>query len=271
MLQPRKLKRKFSNYKRIVFFLVLVLIFLICGIFLRNLWFKIAGRPEQVLFEQGWNLRSYFWGITHLRELVRENDLLKRENLKLLQEIQEVYTLKEENKSLKKSLQIKPLQQNFSLTTLKPIAFDQSNNFLYLSASESSLLQKNTPILTSTKQIVGVVDKNFPGYIVVKLITAPDFKLIARTEKKEEVILKGEGNFQLVLEKFPKDKKIEKGEKIFTSQNSKLFPPNFLIGEVKKVVNSDIDPFQKVEITPYFLVNRPSFFLAILNWRYPVQ
>ena len=131
-------QRRFNNHKKIVFFLVLVLIFMICGVFLRNLWFKIAGGPEQVLFEQGWNLKSYFWGISHLKELIRENELLKRENLKLLQEIQEIYTLREENKTLKKSLQIKPLQQDFSLTVLKPIAFDQSNNFLYLSASEPS-------------------------------------------------------------------------------------------------------------------------------------
>ncbi|MCD6115175.1 rod shape-determining protein MreC [bacterium] len=264
-------KRKFNNYKRVAFFLLIIFVLMVCGVFLRNLWFKIAGKPEQVLFEQGWNLKSYFWGLSHLKELVRENELLKKENLKLLQKIQQMYALQEENKTLKESLKIKPLQQNFSLTILKPIAFDQSNNFLYLSASEPSLLQKNTPVLTSTKQIVGVVDKNFSGYVVVKLITAPDFKLIARTEKNEEIILKGEGNFQLALEKFPKDKKIEKGEKIFTSQNSKFFPANFLIGEVKEVINSDIDPFQKVEVTPYFLIEKPSLFLAILNWRYPDQ
>lgn len=264
-------KRKFNNYKRVVFSLLLILILMVCGVSLRNLWFKIVSKPEEVLFEQGWNLKSYFWGISHLKELIRENELLTRENFKLLQKIQEMYALEEENKILKESLKIEPLKQNFSLTILKPIAFDQSNNFLYLNAPNLSLLQKNTPVLTSTKQIVGVVDKNFSGYVVVKLITAPDFKLIAQTEKNEEIILKGGGNFQLALEKFPKDKKIEKGEKIFTSQNSKFFPANFLIGEIKEVINSDIDPFQKVEVTPYFLVEKPSFFLAILNWRYPDQ
>lgn len=262
-------KNKTKNYKFFILSLLAIAVLIFLGVFLRSFWFKTMQVPEKTFFDQGWNLKSYLWGLTHLKELVQENQRLNIENTNLFQKIQEISSLQEENLRLKESLKI-PTETDFSFALLQPIIFDQTNNYLYLSPPKDiDLIKQNTPILTYTKQPVGIVEKVFSGYIVVKLITAPDFKLIAQTEKTEEVILKGEGNFNLTLENFPKDKFIEKEEKILTSPSSRFFPPNLLIGKVAEVKSSDIDPFQKVKISPYFTSSKFMPFLALLNWRYP--
>lgn len=267
MLQKKKTKIS----KTIIFFLIIIVALILLGVFLRNFWFKTIGISETVLFQKGWNLKTYFWGLTHLKELVYQNQELKSKNLELLQNLQKMEALRQENYLLKESLQIKT-PGDFSFTIVRPITLDQSNNILYLSSPPNfTLIKKGTPILTHTKQVVGIVEEVSPGYISVKLITAPNFKMIAKTEKNQEVIIKGGGNFQLTLENFPKDKKIEKGEKIITSMDSKNFPPDFLIGQVVEVQANDVDPFQKIKITPYFSSTLSAPFLAILNWQYPIQ
>jgi len=65
-------------------------------------------------------------------------------------------------------------------------------------------------------------------------------------------VAKGKGSLRLFLEFIPQEKEIRVGELIITTSLGGIFPKGLLVGEIEEVFRSDIEPFQKAKIYPFF-------------------
>jgi rod shape-determining protein MreC len=68
------------------------------------------------------------------------------------------------------------------------------------------------------------------------------------------------------LERVPRDKKIEEGAIVSTSALGEVFPAGLLVGEVEKFDKSDIEPFQKVVVYPFFDIEETESVFVITSF-----
>ena len=57
-------------------------------------------------------------------------------------------------------------------------------------------------------------------------------------------------NERLILTGVLQKEKIDVGELVITSGEDEVFPPNLLIGKIKKIEKEERQPYQKAEVEP---------------------
>ncbi|MBZ1345420.1 MAG: hypothetical protein KY055_02200, partial [Candidatus Nealsonbacteria bacterium] len=61
----------------------------------------------------------------------------------------------------------------------------------------------------------------------------------------------GRGGLNIIINFLPIEKEIFIGQTVVSSALGRIFPKNLLVGEIKKVEKSDIEPWQTAQIKPY--------------------
>ncbi|MDP2910266.1 MAG: rod shape-determining protein MreC, partial [bacterium] len=79
-------------------------------------------------------------------------------------------------------------------------------------------------------------------------------------------VIKGLGDFNLLLDLIPLEKEVSPGDIIVTSCLGGIFPDNLLVGEVKKVEKTDIESFQQADIEPIFDLSKSRNVFIILDF-----
>ena len=109
---------------------------------------------------------------------------------------------------------------------------------------------KEEMVAISMNGLVGTIDQIFPNYVKVvpiyeKNVNIPG--LIQRTN--QNIILEGKGEQnKLSIKNFKNNSNIILDDKIFTSGLGGKYPKGFLIGEVKKISNSEDQSTLEVEV-----------------------
>jgi cell shape-determining protein MreC len=73
-----------------------------------------------------------------------------------------------------------------------------------------------------------------------------------KASEKIIAIAKGEGNFKMSLDMFPKDKDLADGAIVMTSSLSGNYPAGYVIGKIKNPKKIDTETFKQAEIIPAF-------------------
>ena len=206
---------------------------------------------------------NFFLSILVKQDLWQENQKLLGENLRLKKLVKEFGVLKNENESLKQLLKIKSVKK-ISFIEAEVIGGNFLEGTIYINAGTKEKIQPKMVVVSLNGSLVGTIQESFSNYSQVLLITDPQVKLLAETEKGEECIVQGKGDI-LTLKEFPKEKSLQEGTAIFTSSLSG-FPPNLPIGEVIEVEKSDLSPFTEAKIKPFFLSHKLDKVLIIINW-----
>lgn len=215
----------------------------------KNFFYSILGDNQKSLWEKGDNVSDFFEGIFGARNLKRQNEDLRKYNQELLNEIVSLREFREENEMLRKALDIE-LQKDFKLTLADIISKDVSQDFILINKGSEDGLRKGMPVITEQKVLLGMIDEVNGGFSRVMLISNPESSFPAEIQEgKVTGIVKGEGDYQISLEKVPRDKEIKKGDIVITTSLGGIFPKELLVGKVNEIQKSDIESFQKVEVS----------------------
>jgi len=249
MIKPRLEK------KQIAFFLAIIFLILILNFYssqARNFFYFLSQPFQKIFWQSGSKLSSFFDFILERRNLKRENEILKIQNQKLQVLAWKAKVLEEENQELKKALDLK-LEKDFKLLLVKVIAKDPNQDEILIDRGKKDGIKPGQSLILAQKVLVGKIEKVYPNFSKASLISKRGLVFDAKTLNQEiKGVIKGQGNLSLIFDLIPRDKKIEKGEILFTIPLSKIFPEGLLIGEIKKVKKSDLEPFQQAEVLPYF-------------------
>lgn len=180
----------------------------------------------------------------------RENQLLRRMNVNLADEVNQLREARLENMRLRSMIALK----ESSLTQLvagKIIAKNLNllRNTVTLNVGENDGVGVGMPIITG-EGLVGRVIAVSGGYSVGQMMLNIDFRASAKVQRSRvDGIIAWDGKM-LLLKNVAKSLDVRPGDAIVTSQYSNAFPPNIKIGVVGTVTEMPGNLFKRVEVIP---------------------
>jgi rod shape-determining protein MreC len=186
-----------------------------------------------------------------------ENSALKDENAQLRSQLEDYYTLKEENDQYKEALGIKQQHEDFSLQPAKVISRDVTDPFYSFTIDKgtSDGLSKGDPVITNSG-LVGVVAEVFTTSSTITTIFSEDLQVGAicnETTESGVITSNAESTADglVKLNYLPKETKITTGSIITTSGAGGIYPAGIVIGEVKYLGESKEDVSVYAMVQPY--------------------
>jgi rod shape-determining protein MreC len=276
-----KIKSK-NKIKKIIVLIILALFVLsLVNLFgfsnnIKNTFFSFSSPIQKTFWQAGENISDIFSGLFKGKYLKEEIEKLLGENRELINKLVLLNRLIEENKILRESLDI-GLQKDFNLIFTQAISRDIFHDSFLIDKGFKDGVVSNFPVITGEKVLLGRIGQVYDNYSEVILISNKESSFDAEVFKefsdngennssKIYGVAKGRGGTKAYLDLVSKEAIISKKDKIVTSSLGGIFPPGLLVGRVKEINRSDLDPFQIVEIEPAFSLRDLNYLFIITEW-----
>jgi len=254
--------------RKLIIFAVLILLIFSLNIFqqqVRGFFYSFSHPIQKKLWGAGDNIADFFLGIFKKDALLIENRELRTENQKLLLELSELETLKEENAELRKALDI-GLPEDFQLALARVIARDVSQDLILIDRGSADGLREDMAIITEEKVLLGRIIEVNENSAKVSLISHQDSSFDVEVLGKDaEGLIVGQGGQNIQLDFVARDKVIEEDDVVISSSLGGLYPRGLLVGLIKEVQKDDVEPFQQAEVTPFFRLRQLKSVFIILK------
>ncbi len=261
----------FKKNKILITVVMVVLLVFLLNFFqkeVREFFYWFSAPIQKVLWGAGESTSDSLQSIVQVKILKQELDELKLENQELLGQIVALKDLKEENKSLRQALNLE-LQKDFKLALAQIIGKDISQDFILIDkGSEQGILQA-MPIITEQRVLVGKISQVYENFSKVILIFHKESSFDAKIQKEEKDIsgvVRGQGSLRILFDLIPREENLSQGDIIVTTALGGIFPKGLLVGKVKEIKKSDVEPFQQAEIEPFFDISQTEILLIILEF-----
>lgn len=232
----------------------------------KGLFYLISSPIQKALWRAGDKVSDFFEAITEIKKLKKENEELKLRIQELSAENSFLKELKKENEILREALNI-GLEKEFKLVLAEVIGRDIAQDFILINKGLADGLSKNLPVITQQKTLVGKIDEVYKNFSKVMLISNKNSSFDVKISEKEIYGLsKGKGNFKVLLDLVPQDKEIKEGDLVLTTALGGIFPNGLLIGKIKEVKKSDVEPFQQAEINLSFDIKEIETLFVIISF-----
>lgn len=121
---------------------------------------------------------------------------------------------------------------------------------LVLDVGERDGIQRNMPVVTE-RGLVGRVLEVYPNACRVLLLTDGRSSVNAVIQRSRATgLVEGRPGGKLVMTRIPHDSSIAEGDIVLTSGLGGTFPKALIIGQVSRVIRSDVELFLQAEIRP---------------------
>jgi len=234
----------FKEYVVFVLFVTISIILLIFNDnsqirFIRSLTVGTIGAIQQT-----------FSFIPNLTSLQRENELLRKVNVNLADEVNQLREARLENIRLRSMLALKE-SSAINLSSAKIIGKNLNllRNTITLDAGENDGVEIGNPIVTG-EGLVGRITGTSGGYSVAQLILNVDFRASVKVQRSRvDGIIAWDGK-TLLLKEIANSQDVKEGDAVITSEYSNAFPPGIKIGVVRKITDIPNSLFKKIEVIP---------------------
>jgi rod shape-determining protein MreC len=256
---------------------LLVAIFLIIGFFyflnlngfllsFKNFFYSISSPIQKNFWNNGINISNFFSGITQASNLKKETDSLRIKNQELIAQIADLKELEKENESLRQALGL-GLEKEFKLKLSYIVSKDILDDSVLINSGLQDGIKKGMPVITGGKTLVGRIGEVYENYSEVILITNKKSSFDAQISEKDIFgVVKGRGNSGLGMELIPKEKEVLVKDIVISTTLGNVFPKGLLVGEIKEVKKSDLEPYQSAEIKPAFELSMADGLFVITNF-----
>ncbi len=227
----------------------------------RNFFYLISSPIQKKLWRVGDRASDFFAGMFFAEKLEQERERIHLDNQRLLARIIALKELEQENKILREALEL-GLKEDFALILTEIVGKDISQDFILLDRGFQDGILIDQPVITQQKVVCGKIAEVYKDFSKLALISNKKSSFDVKLEGKPAsnafgvadaggditVVAKGKGNQRLVVELIPKGNELEVGDLVQTSALGKIFPGNLLVGKIKKILRSDVEPFQQAEV-----------------------
>jgi len=211
-------------------------------------------QPIYIIAESPYKLyKSTSLYIDTKKNIIKENNALKKKVLVQSGIIQQIPPLKEENKRLKKLLGSSSSIDTSKILIAELIKVNLSpfSNKVIINKVNSNNLFLGQSVVDSFG-VLGVISEINKNFSVVTLITDPGHAILAvnaRTDKR--IVLSGTGdNRKLKAKYISLNEDIIEGDILITSGLDNVFPGGYTIGEISVVKKKLNQNFLNVEVRP---------------------
>jgi rod shape-determining protein MreC len=207
-------------------------------------------------------IRSYAVGFVGLAQstitifpnifnLQKENEILRRMNVSLSDEVSRLREAKIENMQLRKMVGLKEAT-SFKLVPADVVgkSLNLLRNTIMLNVGTADSVEVNMPII-SEDGIVGRVITASSQYSVGQILFNKDFRTSVKIQRSRvDGILAWDGGDYLVMKNVSKKQDVKVGDLVITSEYSKIFPAKYKVGLVTSVTENPISLFKDVSVEP---------------------
>jgi len=174
-------------------------------------------------------------------EISQENEQLREENRKLIEQMVDYENYKHENESLKEQLGIQEENPQWETMTASVIGRDPSDQFYSFTIDKGTLdgVSYQDPVITADG-LVGVVSE--VGPVFAKVTTILDVRLnVACQDVRTQDVATISGDIEMAqqgkckMSLIPRESGIAKGDIVQTAGTSGLYPQGIVVGRVSNV------------------------------------
>ena len=234
---------------------ILAIIVVVVLIFNRLL-FKLKDQVDRVALPVQSKVYNVANRAVSIKDIIAENENLKKENMSLKIEKIRDEKIYEENERLLKLLAMK--ENNLYKGELKfaRVSFSDINNLnnkIYIDLGKEDNIKVNM-IAVYGDYLVGKISQVYDNYSELELITNPNSIVSARTEDDVLGIARGsdEENGLLYFQPSVYEDNLTVGDEIFTSGVSDIYPEGIKIGKIEKVNDKENYAYKMIILKPDF-------------------
>ncbi|MEE8149549.1 MAG: rod shape-determining protein MreC [candidate division Zixibacteria bacterium] len=204
-------------------------------------------------------INSFYYPFFKIKTFVAEMSTISAENDLLRQQLVKSRTrIAMLEKEARKNERLGPLQdfeppEGYSLVPAKVISVNYDGSLpisAVINRGARDTIAVDQPVV-NLSGLIGRIKEIMGDVSVVQLLTDPANRVAARiAETREMGIVKYESNKGLVLANFPVQGEIHEGDLIVSSGLGGVYAAGLTIGNVKRVVRRDDEPFCDVTLEP---------------------
>jgi len=195
-------------------------------------------------------IQQTFSFLPNLTALQRENELLRKVNVNLADEVNLLREARLENIRLRSMIALQETSM-VKLIGAKVVAKNLNllRNTLTLNVGTNDSVQIGNPIVTG-EGLVGRIVSVSGGFSIGQMVINVDFRASAKIQRSRvDGIIAWDGN-TLLLKNVAKTQDVKEGDAIITSEYSNAFPPGIKIGIVRAISEIPNSLFKKIEVVP---------------------
>ena len=195
-------------------------------------------------------IQQTFSFIPNLTALQRENELLRKVNVNLSDEVNQLREARLENIRLRSMIALHETS-SVQLIGAKVVAKNLNllRNTLTLNVGSNDSIHIGNPIITG-EGLVGRIVAASGGYSIGQLILNVVFRARAMIQRSRVDGIIAWDAKSLLLKNVTKTQDVKEGDAIITSEYSNAFPPGIKIGIVSAISEIPNSLFKKIEVVP---------------------
>jgi rod shape-determining protein MreC len=218
----------------------------------KGFFYSVSLPIQNYFWQNGSRASNFLEAIFLSKNIKKENEELKIRLQDTTAELAALQETRRENQFLRESLDI-GLQKEFKLFDSNVIGKDLNQDSVLINSGSRDGISKGMPVISQQKALIGQVTEVYEKFSRVLLITSKDSSLDAKiSDSSISGVAAGKGGLKLYLELIPQDKDIKEGDWAVSSSFGGLYPAGLLVGLVKEIEKSDLESFQKAELSPFF-------------------
>lgn len=194
------------------------------------------------LFSRGQRVREGISLVLRFRSLAEENRRLEKKLSQALSDLSQLVELKKENRILRGQFELSS-DQGWSTVAGFVIGKDR---FLEIDRGRKEGIREGAAVIFKNI-LVGRVFQVTDYSSSVRLVTDPEFKVLAQTRNGAQGILSGQYQAGMKLEKVLPETEL-KEEELVVTQAQEGIPSGLLLGEITEVTEVDSGLFQAAEV-----------------------
>ena len=219
------------------------------------------------LVRVGDNLCMSVKSVFTIKDIVSENVIFSKENLKLVSENVHLKEMEKENIALKKQLGISA-EIDKKTVRADVCGFDPLNpdSFLTINKGSQDGIQEGLSVLSEDGALVGKINYVEKSFSRVLLVFSSRSSIAAITQSSRVAgIVKGNFGISLTLDMISQFEEIKIGEMVITSGIGGIFPKAIPIGNIARIDTSSSEVFKKAEIGSLINPRQLENVIVILN------
>ncbi|MEG2070041.1 MAG: rod shape-determining protein MreC [Bacteroidales bacterium] len=201
-------------------------------------------------------VNKFWYGFVRHFSLETENEALIKQNIKLLNQKENIYFLKEDSvytafvidTLVSKTNKIKMYDYTYANVVYKTT--HKIHNYIIIDKGSDDGITVDMAVLSS-QGVVGVVSDVSPHFASVISLLHPDSRISAKVMPINQIgtIMWEDNDPEMaVLHDIPQHLNVEIGDSIVTSGYSNVFPKDILIGVVNSKVNNTKNSFYTIQV-----------------------
>ncbi len=237
----------------------------------KGAFYSLSAPFQRIIFSASVNISNFVKSIEQGQKERAENERLKKKIKELITENIKLKQVEKENERLRRVLKIKP-RSDFNFFLSRIISKDIiSSDLILIKGGAEDGIKVGMPVVTPEMVLVGRIEETLDRFSRVQLIFSKGFSFDAEILKEGSQtpiygLIKGKGDFKIFLDNVPLKANIKEKDILTTAALGGIFPQGLLVGEVKKVSESNVQPFQVAEVSPFLDVNDLRELFIITRW-----